>query len=208
MLSLLISIYFCFTNNNLAFQKEHQFPKYYEDNLRPNWTFNISKNYDQKFLHMWTEPIQVNISNPLAPGENGNAYVPLNDEKSIIDQLKGEYNFNAYASDKMSLHRSLPDYRFPECRSLVYPEKLPTASVIKQKQSFHFTVLLNVSFISSILGNTCTPQWIMVHVISNSMEYHRSFTAWAYRRNNFSWWRKHSVSSSTAVVWLRFNYSG
>lgn len=39
-------------------------------------------------------------------------------------------NYNIYASDLMPLHRSLPDYRFQECRELSYPEQLPTVSII------------------------------------------------------------------------------
>ncbi|XP_031629385.1 polypeptide N-acetylgalactosaminyltransferase 13-like [Contarinia nasturtii] len=111
-------------------QKKFQIPNYYEDNLRSNWTFKITRNYDQALVRKWTEPMRLNVSNPLAPGENGAAYLPANDEIELMKQLKDQYNFNAFASDKISSRRSLPDYRFPECRSLVYPDKLPTTSVI------------------------------------------------------------------------------
>lgn len=47
-----------------------------------------------------------------------------------MKQLIKEENYNLLASDMMSLHRSLPDSRPEECKSLSYPEKLPNTSVI------------------------------------------------------------------------------
>lgn len=41
-----------------------------------------------------------------------------------------ENNYNLLASDMMSLNRSLPDYRYPECKLKQYPDHLPTASVV------------------------------------------------------------------------------
>lgn len=104
-------------------------------------------------MRKWTDPIKMNISNPSAPGENGNAFIPAKDEVEIMEQLKEQYNFNAYASDKMSLHRSLPDYRFAECQSLTYPEKLPTTSVIL----FPIKLLItNKSYLLFIGYNCCS----------------------------------------------------
>lgn len=72
----------------------------------------------------------MNVSNPLAPGENGAAFVPSEDEKEVINKQMAEQNYNIYASDRISLRRSLPDYRFPQCQYISYPNKLPTTSVI------------------------------------------------------------------------------
>lgn len=47
-----------------------------------------------------------------------------------MDQLLKEENYNLLASDMMSLHRSLPDSRPDLCKTLSYPEKLPSTSVI------------------------------------------------------------------------------
>lgn len=47
-----------------------------------------------------------------------------------MEQLQKEHNFNLLASDMISLHRTLPDPRYDECKMLSYPEKLPKTSVI------------------------------------------------------------------------------
>lgn len=64
------------------------------------------------------------------PGENGAAFIPLEKDRALMEKLHKEHNFNLFASQQISLHRTLPDYRYPECRNLSYPEKLPTTSVI------------------------------------------------------------------------------
>lgn len=83
-------------------------------------------------MRIWTEAqITVNNSIVWSQGENGEAFVPQNnDEKDEMNKLKEEYNFNVYASDRISLRRSLPDYRFSECHILIYPDKLPLVSVV------------------------------------------------------------------------------
>lgn len=63
-------------------------------------------------------------------GEGGSAFVPSDDLKELMDQLLKEENYNLLASDRISLHRSLPDSRPEECKNLFYPEKLPNTSVI------------------------------------------------------------------------------
>lgn len=51
-------------------------------------------------------------------GESGQAHVPLNDdEQSMMENVFHKHNFNIFASDRISLHRSLPDYRFHECQT-------------------------------------------------------------------------------------------
>lgn len=45
-------------------------------------------------------------------------------------KLQKKHNYNLLATQMMPVRRSLPDLRFPECRDLTYPEKLPTTSVI------------------------------------------------------------------------------
>uniref|UniRef100_A0A915KFJ8 Glycosyltransferase 2-like domain-containing protein n=1 Tax=Romanomermis culicivorax TaxID=13658 RepID=A0A915KFJ8_ROMCU len=41
-----------------------------------------------------------------------------------------ENQFNVMASDLISINRSLPDVRLKKCRTKVYPENLPSTSVI------------------------------------------------------------------------------
>lgn len=48
----------------------------------------------------------------------------------MMEKVFHKHNFNIFASDRISLHRSLPDYRFDECQTISYPKMLPTVSVI------------------------------------------------------------------------------
>ncbi|XP_043559450.1 polypeptide N-acetylgalactosaminyltransferase 10-like isoform X2 [Chiloscyllium plagiosum] len=61
-------------------------------------------------------------------GEQGKP-VPLTDEDQN-SQAYRENGFNIYVSDKISLNRSLPDIRHPNCKNKLYLEKLPNTSII------------------------------------------------------------------------------
>nr|XP_033783640.1 polypeptide N-acetylgalactosaminyltransferase 10 isoform X2 [Geotrypetes seraphini] len=61
-------------------------------------------------------------------GERGKPF-PLGDAERS-DQAYRENGFNIYVSDQISLNRSVPDIRHPNCKSKLYAEKLPTTSVI------------------------------------------------------------------------------
>ncbi|XP_037027828.1 polypeptide N-acetylgalactosaminyltransferase 5-like [Bradysia coprophila] len=62
--------------------------------------------------------------------------------KELMETLIKEHNFNLLASDLTSLHRSLPDPRFDECKNLLYPKKLPMTSVIIIFHNEAWTTLL------------------------------------------------------------------
>lgn len=96
-------------------------------------------------------------ADPNAPGENGKAVVIDKDKLSPEERKKydeGWQNnaFNMYASDMISLHRSLPDVRDTECRSLQYQEKLPDTSVVVCFHNEAWTVLLRT--VHSILDRS------------------------------------------------------
>ncbi|KAM9226644.1 polypeptide N-acetylgalactosaminyltransferase 10 [Leptosomus discolor] len=61
-------------------------------------------------------------------GEQGKPY-PMTDAEQV-DQAYRENGFNIFVSDKISLNRSLPDIRHPNCKNKLYLEKLPNTSVI------------------------------------------------------------------------------
>lgn len=61
-------------------------------------------------------------------GEQGRPY-PMTDADRV-DQAYRENGFNIYVSDKISLNRSLPDIRHPNCVSKRYLETLPNTSII------------------------------------------------------------------------------
>lgn len=110
---------------------EH-YPNYYEDDLHPDWVFKISRTYDPKLLHHWSESNRTLYkSDRWTQGENGSAFIPIDDdEKEMVSKSREEHNYSLYASEHMSLHRSLPDLRYDECRKLTYPDRLPTVSII------------------------------------------------------------------------------
>lgn len=62
--------------------------------------------------------------------------------KALMEKLQSENNFNLLASEMISLHRSLPDPRYDECKRLSYPERLPTTSVIVIFHNEAWTTLL------------------------------------------------------------------
>jgi len=71
--------------------------------------------------------------NPGGPGEEGKAvYNDKDDPVEVSKEKEGykKYSFNELASAKISLERSIPDNRPPECLALKYPTDLPTASVV------------------------------------------------------------------------------
>lgn len=88
-------------------------------------------------------------------GEQGKP-VPMSDgdrsEKAYI-----ENGFNIYISDKISLNRSLPDIRHPNCKNKLYMEKLPNSSIIIPFHNEGWSSLLRT--VHSIL-NRSPPQLI------------------------------------------------
>ncbi|XP_064452691.1 polypeptide N-acetylgalactosaminyltransferase 10 isoform X2 [Mirounga angustirostris] len=61
-------------------------------------------------------------------GEQGRPY-PMTDAERV-DQAYRENGFNIYVSDKISLNRSVPDIRHPNCNGKRYLETLPNTSII------------------------------------------------------------------------------
>ncbi|XP_038134569.1 polypeptide N-acetylgalactosaminyltransferase 10, partial [Cyprinodon tularosa] len=61
-------------------------------------------------------------------GEQGKPF-PLTDADRV-DQAYRENGFNIYVSDRISLNRSVPDIRHPNCKLKLYSEKLPNTSII------------------------------------------------------------------------------
>uniref|UniRef100_A0A8C6D021 Polypeptide N-acetylgalactosaminyltransferase n=1 Tax=Moschus moschiferus TaxID=68415 RepID=A0A8C6D021_MOSMO len=61
-------------------------------------------------------------------GEQGRPFPLTYAER--VDQAYRENGFNIYVSDKISLNRSLPDIRHPNCKGKRYLETLPNTSII------------------------------------------------------------------------------
>lgn len=80
------------------------------------------------------------------PGEHGKPFVLSSEEKDASEALYKENGFNALASDKISLHRSIPDIRNPGCKNKKYNSYLPEVSVIVPFFNEHWTTLLRTVY--------------------------------------------------------------
>ncbi|XP_040006264.1 polypeptide N-acetylgalactosaminyltransferase 10-like isoform X1 [Xiphias gladius] len=88
-------------------------------------------------------------------GEQGKPF-PLTDTDRV-DQAYRENGFNIYVSDRISLNRSLPDIRHPNCKQKLYAEKLPNTSIIIPFHNEGWSSLLRT--VHSVL-NRSPPQLI------------------------------------------------
>ncbi|XP_035592180.1 polypeptide N-acetylgalactosaminyltransferase 9 isoform X1 [Oncorhynchus keta] len=70
------------------------------------------------------------VEGPGGLGQGG-AAATLGDDSHVDGEGKYEdYGYNAQLSDRISLDRSIPDYRPQKCKQLTYPEDLPQISVV------------------------------------------------------------------------------
>lgn len=91
------------------------------------------------------------------PGEMGKAFDV--DKEKLTPEERRKYDdgfqknaFNAYVSDLISLHRSLPDVRDPGCRKIQYKAPPATASVVMCFHNEAWSVLLRS--VHSIIDRT------------------------------------------------------
>ncbi|KAJ8005783.1 hypothetical protein DPEC_G00121470 [Dallia pectoralis] len=70
------------------------------------------------------------VEGPGGLGQGG-AAATLGEDGHVDGEGKyEEYGYNALLSDRISLDRSIPDYRPKKCKQLTYPEDLPQISVV------------------------------------------------------------------------------
>jgi polypeptide N-acetylgalactosaminyltransferase len=106
------------------------------------------------------------VHNPDGPGENGKGINIEKDKLSDEDKQKFDLGwknnaYNQYASDMMSLHRSLPDVRDKECLSQKYHDSLPDTSVVICFHNEAWSVLLRT--VHSVIDRT--PPHLLKEVI-------------------------------------------
>ncbi|CAG9810900.1 unnamed protein product [Chironomus riparius] len=89
----------------------------------------------------------------VGPGENG-AAVRLTNETEIAlnDKLYKETGFAVVVSDKISVNRSIQDTRHADCQKYLYPEELPSTSIIIIFHNEIFSVLKRT--IHSVVNRT------------------------------------------------------
>ncbi|XP_077963027.1 polypeptide N-acetylgalactosaminyltransferase 10 isoform X1 [Gasterosteus aculeatus] len=92
-------------------------------------------------------------------GEQGKAF-PLT-EADRVDQAYRENGFNIYVSDRISLNRSVPDIRHPNCKRKLYAEKLPNTSIIIPFHNEGWSSLLRT--VHSVLNRS--PPQLLAEVI-------------------------------------------
>ncbi|KAK9522379.1 hypothetical protein VZT92_018847 [Zoarces viviparus] len=69
------------------------------------------------------------VEGPGGLGQGG-AAATLGEDSLDVEGKYEEYGYNAQLSDRISLDRSIPDYRPKKCKQLTYPEDLPQISVV------------------------------------------------------------------------------
>ncbi|XP_046388177.1 N-acetylgalactosaminyltransferase 7 [Ischnura elegans] len=100
------------------------------------------------------EPKEVAIRS--GPGENGKAHI-VHDQENDAAQSLSDYGMNMVCSDEISLDRSIPDTRMPECKHWNYPEDLPRVSVIVVFHNEGWSTLLRT--VQSVI-NRSPPQFL------------------------------------------------
>ncbi|XP_041478960.1 polypeptide N-acetylgalactosaminyltransferase 1-like [Lytechinus variegatus] len=98
-------------------------------------------------------------ANPL--GEMGKPVVFEGEMKKLADVLYPRNAFNLLASDRIAFNRTLPDVRPKQCKSVVFPDGLPTTSVIIIFHNEAFSALLRT--VHSVVNRS--PRHLLKEVI-------------------------------------------
>ncbi|KAJ8263428.1 hypothetical protein COCON_G00158850 [Conger conger] len=69
------------------------------------------------------------VEGPGGLGQGGLA-ATLRDDSHEMEGKYEEYGYNAQLSDRISLDRTIPDYRPKKCKQMAYPDDLPQISVV------------------------------------------------------------------------------
>lgn len=92
-------------------KKESEFLKPENRNNKPKFpTQNQGNGKLPEGYIFWKEP-HSKLSDPNGPGQGGKSVPVTADESKKIQEAYNEYGFNQYVSDKVSLHRTVPDVR-------------------------------------------------------------------------------------------------
>uniref|UniRef100_A0A224XKM4 Polypeptide N-acetylgalactosaminyltransferase n=1 Tax=Panstrongylus lignarius TaxID=156445 RepID=A0A224XKM4_9HEMI len=91
------------------------------------------------------------------PGEGGRPHKLRNDQENDAKASLSEYGMNIACSDEISLNRSIPDLRLPECKHWKYSEDLQKTSVILVFHNEGFSALMRT--VHSVINRT-PPQFL------------------------------------------------
>lgn len=140
-------------------------------------------NEGKKDWHDWS--FISNESNREGLGEHGEAVDQSDIDADEVEALFLSNGYNAYVSDKISLNRSIPDYRHKNCAKKLYISDLPAVSIIIPFFNEHLSTLLRT--LHSIV-NRSPPELIyeIILVDDNSTKGFLSDELEDYVRENFS----------------------
>ncbi|KAJ3591613.1 hypothetical protein NHX12_006746, partial [Muraenolepis orangiensis] len=95
------------------------------------------------------------------PGEMGKAVnIPKDEQEKMKDMFKIN-QFNLMASDMIALNRSLPDVRLDGCKSKVFPDDLPTTSIVIVFHNEAWSTLLRT--VHSVI--TRSPRHLLLEIL-------------------------------------------
>ncbi|XP_037050346.1 polypeptide N-acetylgalactosaminyltransferase 5-like [Bradysia coprophila] len=95
----------------------------------PNDALTTPRKYHSSVLHEYVPAVHVPNA-PDLPGELGRP-VELNSKEEEEGKRRfKEHEFNVVVSEMISVNRSLPDVRVPECLTITYQSRLPTTSIV------------------------------------------------------------------------------
>ena len=75
-------------------------------------------------------------------GVNGAPVLLSGEDQRLADEIMRKEAFNVFISDRVSMHRNVPDTRDSACRKLSYSKSLPTASIVIIFTNEAFSTLL------------------------------------------------------------------
>jgi len=89
----------------------------------------VPETYRDDELVEWT-PAPAPVSRPGEPGDLGAAVEIPAHLKEEAKRRFTEHQFDVVANELMSLNRTMPDIRYPECQHVTFPRKLPKVSIV------------------------------------------------------------------------------
>ncbi|XP_034939767.1 N-acetylgalactosaminyltransferase 6 [Chelonus insularis] len=139
---LLTIVIFRYIKGPLSSNTSHSYTlNYWLQNTTPN-NHQINEESDEKID--WHDYEKINYEKERSGiGEHGKpATISPTVPKEDIDKLYRVNGFNAALSDEISLNRSVPDIRHPECKNKKYLKNLDSVSVIVSFHNEHLSTLL------------------------------------------------------------------
>uniref|UniRef100_F6Z2B6 Polypeptide N-acetylgalactosaminyltransferase n=1 Tax=Xenopus tropicalis TaxID=8364 RepID=F6Z2B6_XENTR len=100
------------------------------------------------------------VEGPGGLGQGGMA-ATLRDDSHESETKYEEYGYNAQLSDRISLDRSIPDYRPKKCKQMTYPDDLPQIAVVFIFVNEALSVILRS--VHSVVNHT--PSYLLKEII-------------------------------------------